>query len=55
MEAMEWPNSGLGCPQSGQLYLQVITPGWVIEVRADGRTLEYHTDSSDHFVFCAEH
>ena len=39
MESAEWPDSGLGCPQPGQLYLQVITPGWLIEVQGGGKDL----------------
>ena len=27
-EAVEWPDASLGCPQPGQMYAQVITPGW---------------------------
>jgi hypothetical protein len=54
MEPAEWPDSGLGCPQPGQLYLQVITPGWLIEVQGGGKIFEYHTDGDDRFVLCAE-
>ena len=54
MEPAEWPDSGLGCPQPGQLYLQMITPGWLIEVQGGGKIFEYHTDSDDRFVLCAE-
>jgi hypothetical protein len=54
VEPAEWPDGGLGCPQPGGFYAQVITPGWLIEVRAGGKTLEYHTDSGDHVVLCAE-
>jgi hypothetical protein len=54
MEPVEWPDSGLGCPQPGQFYLQVITPGWLIEVRGGGKIFEYHTDGDDRFVLCAE-
>ena len=53
-EPAEWPDSGLGCPQPGQLYLQVITPGWLIEVQGGGKIFEYHTDGDDRFVLCAE-
>jgi hypothetical protein len=54
MEPVEWPDSGLGCPQPGQFSLQVITPGWLIEVRGGGKIFEYHTDGDDRFVLCAE-
>jgi hypothetical protein len=51
-EPKDWPNSGLGCPRPGEMYAQVITPGWLIEVRSGQRILEYHTDARDRFVLC---
>jgi hypothetical protein len=54
-EATEWPDSSLGCPQPGQMYLQVVTPGYLVELQADSRRLEYHTDSRGRLVLCAEH
>jgi hypothetical protein len=54
MERREWPDGGLGCPRPGQLYAQVVTPGWLIEVRSGGKVLEYHTDGDDNFALCAE-
>jgi hypothetical protein len=51
-EPRDWPNSGLGCPRPGEMYAQMVTPGWLIEVRSGQRTLEYHTDAADHFVLC---
>lgn len=50
----EWADGGLGCPRLGQLYAQVLTPGWLIEVASGGKVFEYHTDSGDTFVLCAE-
>jgi hypothetical protein len=46
VEAVEWPDSSLGCPEQGEFYAQVITPGYLIEVAAGGETLEYHTDAT---------
>ena len=54
MERKEWPDSGLGCPRSGELHAQVVTPGWLIEVGSGGKVFEYHTDSDDTFVLCVE-
>ncbi len=34
--AVRWPDSSLGCPQKGMMYLQVITPGYRILLRAGG-------------------
>lgn len=48
----QWPDTGLGCPEPGNAYAQVITPGFRVMVRAAGETLEYHTDKADNFVRC---
>jgi hypothetical protein len=42
-EAVEWPNSALGCPEPGMVYAQVITPGRKVVLNAGGKTYEYHT------------
>ncbi|MCB9137490.1 MAG: hypothetical protein H6642_03985 [Caldilineaceae bacterium] len=41
--AREWRNSGLGCPQGGMNYMQVITPGYQIILEADGVQYDYRT------------
>ncbi len=46
VEAREWPDASLGCPEAGGFYAQVITPGYLIRVTVDGETLEYHTDAN---------
>ncbi|GAC1341555.1 MAG: hypothetical protein NVS2B9_16650 [Myxococcales bacterium] len=43
LEAVQWPDAGLGCPKPGAMYAQVVTPGYRIELRARDRTLEYHS------------
>lgn len=37
-----WPDSSLGCPQPGMMYLQVLTPGVLIRLGAGGREYRYH-------------
>ena len=54
IEAREWPNSGLGCPQPGMMYAQGITPGYLIVVAGGGKRLEYHTDIRGRAVMCRE-
>jgi len=44
-EAVEWPDASLGCPEPGQFYAQVITPGYRILLEARGQRYEYHADS----------
>jgi hypothetical protein len=41
-----WPDTSLGCPEEGRMYLQVITPGYVLQLRAKGQVYEYHVDQS---------
>lgn len=50
-EAIEWPDASLGCPKPGMVYAQVITPGYLIVLGADGKEYEYHADRR-RVVYC---
>lgn len=52
LQAIEWPDSSLGCPQPGFFYFQVITSGYRIMLAAGGQLYEYHTDRSTRVVLC---
>ncbi|GAB4439413.1 MAG: hypothetical protein Kow0031_21260 [Anaerolineae bacterium] len=52
VEATDWPDASLGCPQEGFMYAQVITPGFLITLEAQGQTFEYHTNLNDQVVLC---
>ena len=52
MEAVEWNDASLGCPQEGYMYAQVITPGFLIVLEAQGQLYEYHTDRAQNVVLC---
>ncbi len=52
IEAVEWPDSSLGCPQPGMDYLQVITPGFRILLEAQGERYPYHADQEANVVYC---
>jgi hypothetical protein len=52
VEQVEWPDSSLGCPQPGQSYLMVITPGFRIILEANGEQVEYHADTQGNIVQC---
>ena len=43
-ERKDWPDTSLGFPEEGKAYAQVITPGFVIILEANGRLYEYHSD-----------
>lgn len=45
VEARDWPDSSLGCPQPGRAYSQIITPGYRLVVQVNGRQYDYHTNN----------
>ncbi len=51
-QAVDWPDSSLGCPEPGKMYLQVITPGYRVVLQAAGQTYEYHTNQGNRAVLC---
>lgn len=51
-ERVDWPDSSLGCPEPGRAYLQVITSGYRVFLRAKGRDFEYHTSLRDLATRC---
>jgi hypothetical protein len=53
IEPVEWSDTSLGCPQPGQTYAQVITPGYRVVLDVDGETYEVHTDATgENVVIC---
>lgn len=48
----EWPDSSMGCSQPGQAYVQQVTPGLVIILKAGDSDYEVHTDRAQHYVVC---
>jgi hypothetical protein len=54
VEPHEWPDASLGCPQPGELYSQVVTPGYLVMISSNGHQLEYHTDMRGRVTLCHE-
>jgi hypothetical protein len=52
IEAQQWSDTSLGCPQEGYMYAQVITPGYLIVLEAQGQQYEYHTDQGTNVILC---
>lgn len=48
----DWPDSALGCAESGEVAADVITPGYLVIVTDGEREIEYHTDRSGQFRQC---
>ncbi|MCG8346728.1 MAG: hypothetical protein MI924_02970 [Chloroflexales bacterium] len=51
---VEWSDSSLDCPSPDMGYAQVITPGYLIVLEAQGQRYEYHTDMQNRFVLCQD-
>lgn len=43
-EAVDWPDTSLGYRKEGMMYAQVITPGFRIQLKAQDKIYEYHSD-----------
>ncbi len=41
---VQWNDSALGCPQKGQMYATVITPGYTMTLKYQGIEYTYHAD-----------
>jgi hypothetical protein len=41
-EEVQWRDGSLGCPQPKMQYIQVITPGYRIQLQAQGKPYSYH-------------
>ena len=49
-EPVVWPDACLGAGTSGTICAQVITPGFKIILKADGKQYEYHTNEGSRAV-----
>lgn len=53
MTEKTFDDSSLGCPEPGQVYAQVITPGHIVMVQAGGRELDYRVGTQpETFKLC---
>ena len=51
-EAVQWPDGSLGCRVPGELYPQVITPGYWIVLSADGKEYDYRATETGTIRLC---
>lgn len=54
VEPVDWNDSSLGCPQSGYMYAQVITPGFRATVEVEGEVHRVHLDAQGRGLLCPE-
>jgi len=53
IEEVEFPDAGLGVPEPGQVYAQVLTPGYTIKLSVNGQSYEYHA-SDERLAFAPQ-
>jgi len=47
-----WPDTSLGCPQTGNTYTQTHTPGYLIRLAYAGNEFEYHANLHGPIFYC---
>lgn len=52
--AVTWPNGGLGCPEEGMNYIDMLVEGMLVTLGAGGKEFTYHTDGGNQFVLCGD-
>lgn len=54
VEATEvvWSDSSLGCPRPGLLYMDVLSPGYLILLIVNGKNYEYHASKGSDIFYC---
>jgi hypothetical protein len=51
-EFVSWPDSSLGCPRPGELYLPVVTPGYRVVLEAAGTRYDYRLSATGVVRLC---
>ena len=49
----QWPDGSMGCRKPGEMYTQMIVPGYRVLLQAAGEKYAYHSDRRGNFVVCA--
>jgi len=52
--SQEFGDTSLGCPNEGQNYAEVITPGYQVILEAQGQEYDYRLDTDKIVVMCSE-
>ena len=51
---VQWNDSSLGCPRPGEVYLQVITPGYLVTLTVGEDVYHVHTDLGGTAIVCTD-
>jgi hypothetical protein len=47
-----WSDSSLGCPEPGMAYAQMLSPGYLVVLGANGSHFEYHGGKNQKLTYC---
>lgn len=50
--SVTWPNAGLGCPEPGMMFTQVLVDGALVELEHGGQVYRYHAGNSGAPFLC---
>ncbi len=53
-EEKQFGDSSLGCPKEGQMYAQVITPGYQVVLEAKGKEYDYRLTDENNVIICEQ-
>jgi hypothetical protein len=48
LEAVDWRDGSLGCPEPGKGYITMIIPGYLFVLEANGQSYEYHASDTSY-------
>ncbi len=51
---VDWRDGSIGCPKNDLGYIQVITPGSLVELGVDGTTYAFHAQRDQPPFYCAD-
>jgi hypothetical protein len=54
VQAVVWPDRGLGCPAPDMMYIQVPEDGAIIRLAVGGKVFEYHSGASRPPFLCEQ-
>ena len=52
VQALNWPDGSLGCPQPGRLYTQALVRGYLVVFTERGAVLRYHASARGAWLLC---
>jgi hypothetical protein len=54
VQEIAWSDASMGCPQPGLNYVQVETPGWLIQLAHAGQAYAYHSGGGQPPFLCEQ-